>query len=213
MRGKATPSRLPGLRSLAQWPGSREIYLARLSEPGPGCGITFHPMLKSLEIPLVHPDTEIKEATRGLDEAKSLLAITESLLLSSLHLSDKNRPIKIRITGMWIFLSHTLHIFHQRAHTHTQINRLKWHPNIFFPFPLHQSLSHSAGGFSASCSCVSLNRRRRSSVTTGGTEDSSTKTTFQICLPKIFAHLVLSLFDQWSQQWVIHWALIHNSLK
>lgn len=47
--------------------------------------ITFHPVLKSLEIPLIHPDTEIKGATRGLAEAKSLLlAITESFILASI---------------------------------------------------------------------------------------------------------------------------------
>lgn len=55
-------------------------------------GITFHPVLKSLEIPPVHPDTEIKAATRGLAEAKSLLlAVTGSLILSLWHPSAKNR--------------------------------------------------------------------------------------------------------------------------
>ena len=55
-------------------------------------GITFHPVLKSLEIPPVHPDTEIKAATRGLAEAKSLLlAVTGSLILSLGHPSAKNR--------------------------------------------------------------------------------------------------------------------------
>ena len=55
-------------------------------------GITFHPVLKSLEIPPVHSDTEIKAATRGLAEAKSLLlAVTGSLILSLWHPSAKNR--------------------------------------------------------------------------------------------------------------------------
>ena len=44
-------------------------------------------MLKSLEIPLAHPDTEIKAATRGLAEAKSF--VTQSLILSFLHPSAK----------------------------------------------------------------------------------------------------------------------------
>ena len=78
--------------------------------------ITFHPVLKSLEIPLIHPDTEIKEATRGLAEAKSLLlAITESFILSFLHLSAKNRPIKVMYyiknhMHMDFLISHPTHI-------------------------------------------------------------------------------------------------------
>lgn len=67
-------SRLPAPGIFAQWPGIMQIYPACLIEPGPGWGDYI---LSSVEItwnsPCSSKDTEIKEATCGLAEKRTLL--------------------------------------------------------------------------------------------------------------------------------------------
>lgn len=152
--GQSTFPGLIGLGSFSQWPGITVIYPAHWTEHGPGwedcissnVEITWNSSCSS-------KDTEIKEATHGPAEARSLLlAVLASFFFylpktdgssnfkNHMHMDDTSHPTHISPKDQIIFLL-SLSVGFRAC-----IEAFEWRDKIFitFTFSVYQ---HSEGSF------------------------------------------------------------------